>query len=210
MLTAVNGGATGVDGPWRSAVPIGDIAAGTDAALADFQAQIAATSPDAVITGYGASAASAAGTVVGILGDGTDSYFTPEPTGTIVLPGTVTPSTLRAAGIDITATGFIPGEEVSAFLLLPNLEVVPDRNVFTAGADGAVSGTAEFQSSLPASEYRLFVEGLDSGVAVVFALTVSPDAVTTPPVAPPVATPAPTPGRAPVAVPVAGPAAFTG
>ncbi|NII41037.1 hypothetical protein E9228_001673 [Curtobacterium flaccumfaciens] len=210
VLSAAEAGTQGVDGRWRSSVVIGTIAAGSAATLAEFQAQIADTTPDATINGYGAIARTAPGTVAGILGNGTDSYFTPEPTGTVAVPTPLTPSVLRANGLAVDGTGFLPGEQVSVFLLLPDLEIVPDSNVFTADGTGAFAGQATFQASAPSSEYRLVFEGLESGVSVSVALTITEDPATG--VVPPVATPTPAavPGTAPAATPVAGTAAFTG
>jgi hypothetical protein len=210
VLSAAEAGAQGVDGTWRSSVDIGSVPAGSAATLATFQEQIAATAPDATVNGYGALARTAPGTVVGILGNDTRSYFTPEPTGTVGVPSNLTPSVLRANGLPVEGTGFLPGEEVSVFLILPDAEIVPDSNHFTADSAGAFAGQATFTSSAPPSEYRMVFEGLDSGIVVFAALTIQEEPAAG--VTPPTPTPSGLPGTgtAPVATPVPGNVSFTG
>ncbi|WIB36309.1 hypothetical protein [Curtobacterium sp. MCJR17_043] len=96
VLSAAEAGAQGVDGTWRSSVDIGTVRAGSAATLATFQEQIAATTPDATVNGYGAFARTAPGTVVGILGNETRSYFTPEPTA--VVGGALEPDAVGPPG----------------------------------------------------------------------------------------------------------------
>ncbi|PYY32553.1 hypothetical protein DEJ16_03930 [Curtobacterium sp. MCJR17_055] len=210
VLSAAEAGAQGVDGTWRSSVDIGTVRAGSAATLATFQEQIAATTPDATVNGYGAFARTAPGTVVGILGNETRSYFTPEPTAVVGVPSNLTPSVLRADGLPVEGTGFLPGEEVSVFLILPDAEIVPDSNRFTVDADGAFAGQTTFVSSAPPSEYQMVFEGLDSGIVVFAELTIQEEP--TAGVTPPTPTPAVLPGTgtAPVATPVPGNVSFTG
>ena len=201
-LTTSGTGATAVDGTWVSSVAVGTIAAGTPATLAAFQAQFAATAPDATINAYGIGTLTGTGTVTGISWNGADTYFTPEPTGTLRVQTPTTASSLRDPGAQVTASGFLPGEKVQAAVLLQDLEYLPAERDFTADADGNVSGTAVFSTSIPAGEVVIVLTGADSGISLVFPVTVLAD-----PAAPGTD---PTPAPAPVAVPVPGNAAFTG
>ncbi|WP_420369627.1 hypothetical protein [Curtobacterium sp. L1-20] len=203
VLTTSATGPTAVDGTWTATVAVGTIAAGTPATLADFQAQFAATTPDATINAYGALTVTGSGTVTGISRNSDNTYFTPEPTGTIRVQTPTTQSSLRDPGVRVTATGFLPGEEVQPAILLQDLEYVAADQVFTADEDGNVSGTATFASSIPAGDVVLTLSGADSGILVSFPVTVVADPATP-------GTDPETPAPAPVAVPVPGNAAFTG
>ncbi|OIH95123.1 hypothetical protein [Curtobacterium sp. MCBA15_001] len=201
-LTTSATGPTAVDGTWVSTVTVGTIAAGTPATLADFQTQFAAAFPAATINGYGVSATAAAGAVVGISWNGEDTYFTPEASGTLSVPDPTTSSSLGTTGVVVDATGFLPGETVQPVVILQDLEVLPSSETFTADANGAISGRATFGTAVPEGEVVIAFTGRDSGIAVVFPVTVIADP-TTPVVRP-------TPAPAPVAVPVSGRATFTG
>lgn len=204
VLTTSATGPTAVDGTWTASLPVGTIAAGTPATLAAFQAQFAATAPDATINAYGALTITATGTVTGISRNSDNTYFTPEPTGTLRVPTPTTQSSLRDPGVQFTATGFLPGEKVQPAVLLQDLEYLPADQVFTADADGNVSGTATFSADIPAGDVVITLSGADSGILVSFAVTVVADPTT------PGTAPTPVDDPAPVAVPVPGNAAFTG
>lgn len=201
-LSTTGTGPTAVDGTWTTPVAVGTIAPNTPATLAAFQAQFAATAPDATINGYGAVVLDGTGTVTGISRGQDDTYFTPEPSGTLRVQTPTTQSSLRDPGVQVSATGFLPGERVQAEVILADLETQPAEQVLTADADGAISGTVTFSATIPAGDVVIAFTGAESGIAVVFPVTVVAD-----PAAPGTD---PTPAPAPVAVPVRGNAAFTG
>lgn len=208
VLTTTATGPAAVDETWTTTVAVGTIPAGTAATLAQFQAQFVATAPDATINAYGAVVTTGTGTVTGISRDQADTYFTPEPTGTLRVQTPTTSSSLTDPGVQVTASGFLPDEQVRPELILRDLEVLQADQTLTPDADGNVSGTVTFSATVPAGEVVIAFSGEDSGIAVLFPVTVVADPAT--PGTDPTPAPAPAPAPAPVAVPVPGNAAFTG
>ncbi|WIE54656.1 hypothetical protein [Curtobacterium sp. MCBD17_003] len=200
-LVAVTGGDEGIDGEYTSFTPVGTIPAGTPATLAQFQAQFAATSPDATIREYGVSDATGPATVTGIAFDGQNDYFTPRPSDA----GTITPATLSVSDFATTGVavsqpnGFLPGEPVSVALVAEDGTATDTGVTLTAGADGSVVGTVT-DPDATAGTYALTLFGENSGIFVGFVLDVTADPAVTTPTTPP----------APVATPVTTTATFTG
>jgi hypothetical protein len=204
LFQAVQPGDVSASGLWRSYPGIGSIPQNTPATLAEFQAQLAASMPDATITEYAVSAAidtSAPFTVASITWDGLATFFTPRPVGTLTLQGDPTSSSLTDRGVSFSATGFAPGEVVDVVARRTGQPDVVATRSFTADQSGNVVGTAVFASGLPVGDAAAVLSGRTSDVVISFGMTVSAD--------PTQATP-PDPTPAPVAIPVRGHAAFTG
>lgn len=145
----------------------------------------------------------------------TTTYFTPQPTAAMTLATTsATVSAATTTGVPFTATGFAPGEAVTAAIGT----ATPLADSFVADADGAVSGTLLVPSaSVPAAgRYALTLVGSSSQQSAQAVVTITADPAApapgpiTAPAPTPVTTPAPTRAPAPVADPVTGRATFTG
>jgi hypothetical protein len=204
LFQAVQPGDVTASGLWRAFPGIGSIPPNSPATLAEFQAQLAASMPNATITGYAVSAAvdtSAPFTVASITWDGLTTFFTPKPVGRLTLQGEATSSSLTDQGVSFSATGFAPGEVVDVVARRTGQPDVVATRSFTADQSGNVVGTAVFASGLPVGDAAVVLSGRTSDVVISFGVTVSAD--------PPQATP-PDPTSAPVAIPVRGHAAFTG
>lgn len=150
----------------------------------------AAAVPAAAVTPAAAGAASIA------VGD-TTTYFTPQPTATLTL--TTTSATVSAAtttGVPFTASGFAPGETVTAGIGGGERGDDIAGVTFVADADGNVAGTLVLPASFvtTAGDYTLALIGSSSQQSAQATITITAD-----PAAP-----------APVAVPVSGRATFTG
>ncbi|TWX35507.1 hypothetical protein ES689_13050 [Frigoribacterium sp. ACAM 257] len=197
---------------WVTSQALGTYAAGAVATLAEFQAQIAVIdaagdpAADAAILAYGFITPSPLASSVQAVAFGDEStWFIPAPTGTYQ-PATVTVTQARTTGITVDGAGFFPNEELEVYFVDENAQgASPLDVVLTADAQGRVQDTVVIPAdAVPAAgSYVITIGGLESGVILQGAVTVTADAVVAP-------VPVPAGPTAPVAVPVRANAAFTG
>ncbi|MFJ3384537.1 MULTISPECIES: hypothetical protein [unclassified Curtobacterium] len=195
------------NGRWLSSAPVGTIPANTAANLADFDAQITATSPNAEIIGYGfitPAAATTTGTVQAVQFGGTTTYFTPDPEGTYQpTSGTVTEVTTD--GIHVIGSGYFPGETIAVGFVPEGSQTGGPIDGLTLTADA--DGSFDEQIVIPAAvvtgpgTYTLALVGETSGIVLSEAFVVTADPTEAPT---PVIPVAPVPTAVPAAVTFAG------
>jgi hypothetical protein len=193
------------NGRWVSSAPVGNIPAETAANLADFDAQITATAPDAEIIGYGfITPATTTGTVQAVQFGGATTYFTPTPAGTYQ-PTSSTVTEVSTEGIHVIGSGFFPGETIAVgFLIDGSQSGGPiDGLTLTADEDGAIDAQVVIPASAVSGPgtYTLALVGTTSAIALSNAYVVTADPSVAPAPVPPVAT---VPTAVPAAVTFAG------
>jgi len=145
-------------------------------------------------------------TVSSITVGGVTTRFTPTPTFTVA-PGTVPAAALRTTGVAVSASGFLPGETVTAGYGAGSTGNALDTT-FVADADGAVVGTLVVPADTAGGDYTLTLVGTTSALRLQAALVVTADPAVPAPAAP--AAGAVPSAVAPVATPVRAAASFTG
>ena len=144
-LTAYN------DGPdvysptalWYAQTTIGSIPVGTSATLAEFDAQFDVDPLQDEASFYALDFYNDGDPVdlYSFRANGIDYSFLPEPVSSA--PATLTQDAYSAAGITITTTGFVPGEEVEVYQSFPTAAGPDGGNApgVTADANGAITYT---------------------------------------------------------------------
>jgi len=145
-------------------------------------------------------------TVSSITVGGVTTRFTPAPTFTVA-PGTVPAAALRTTGVAVSASGFLPGETVTAGYGAGSTGNAL-ATTFVADADGAVAGTLVVPADTAGGDYTLTLVGSTSALRLQAALVVTADPAVPAPAAP--AAGAVPSAVAPVATPVRAAASFTG
>jgi hypothetical protein len=196
---------------WITSRAFGTYAAGAQATLAQFQAEInrldavpGTTADNATILGYGFITPDTLTSSVQAVAFGDEStWFIPAPTGTYQ-PATVTVTQARTTGITVDGAGFFPGEALEVYFVDENAQGADPLDVtLTADAQGRIQATVAIPAdAVPApGSYVITISGVESGIILSGTVTVTADAAVAPVPAGPVA---------PVAVPVRANAAFTG
>lgn len=163
-----------VDGTWTTDVTIGAIPPNTPRTLAELQEQLTMSSPAATLSAYGVGTDdSERATLSDITFGPQRAYFTPRPVGVLTAAGTVTPELLQGMGVEITASGFRPGEPVAATLLDDSGTRSKATRGYVADTNGEVHVTVAFPSNLKPGPARVLLTGQQSAVAVAFPLTIN-------------------------------------
>lgn len=164
---------------WYTSSPFGGYLAGETATLGEF---VGAMDPDYTLLAFGFNVTAAApATVAALAWNGDIYWFLPTPAASLSA-STITTSASATTGTTLTASGFLPGEEVDVFFSTG--QSGGSLSIETADVNGVVTYAFVADPALEVGTYTLGAIGFDTGVFAAAELTVVADAAVVVPVAP--------------------------